>query len=431
MFKTLLKIDYPKQLKEDAEPYIISERSAYKKTFDLILNKTKDANAIISDIPTLLDKHKYWTTIQIYGVAMDIFAKELLQELCKEIDANFTLKITEWDNTFYIEHNFRRICFMTSFNIYKTHSIVDFINPLVYTIDNIEILIMPPLLELIELYTILYTPAQATEWSNTLNSILQLEERIDKYIKTLTTDNKLNQIAISQSFSHNIEKNTKDAPYTKIRNLILDFVSDSNYLLLSHNASIINNTIQTIDIDKFSIFDLISKNYIDTDFKAISNYLSKFTSNRLVYKEKRIYIKDSMIKKYSFYLLNDNDINNGKQHILNIYNNTQYEIINYITITLNNKKIKFVDPITEIKFIYMDIWNIIISKRLSSIGFKIYAKIIAENFKQLKEYRKKINIFEQKKNYMGIYIDKNIQRKLTTLINPNINKTSYYCHELF
>lgn len=451
MFKSLLTRHYISILEKNAMSYIKEDRFQFNDIYNHILEYISKQELLISNVKLLINKQDYWENVQVYTNNSDKVAKELFSQLCNKFDDKFMLKIIEWEDNYLITYDFRQVCTITSLKLYKKYAIDDFIDPVQITVNKNIILVIPPMLEIIKLYTELYNPSMASKWSSTLVLIKELESLIDVHInRILNSKYNKDTLLLSPSFEHHLntsnkankaevqiikhQSKTKHKTHLQskqIIGLLMDYVADTNYLLLSHKSYLLdmNSDNKKKYIDKLTSIDIISRNDIECDFKSISNYLNNHMSNGLIYKEKYIFLPNERnIKKHALYIVYNVGDTPHKYHIMNIWNSLSYELINYIPTTINSHEYKFVDPITEIKFIYISLWNNIILKKISKLEDKDNDKLIKEKQEQLQYYRERINIFEPKKNYIGIYVNLFVQRKKLSLLNQNVNKSIFYCN---
>lgn len=418
MFEQLITNKYIKHLQETALPIIELDRSKDNNIYLYILDFINKSSLIISDVDLLLNKQLYWEQIHIYDVDANLTSKKLIKQLCETFGQKFVLKILDNEMQYAIEYNTKRICNINNFKLYKKYSIDKFLYPVQISVDNISILLIPPILEVIDLYKKLYNPNLADDWSDTLLIIQKLEVFVDNNFKEILLDKKnIKLLTVSDAHIHA----QSDAKLSKQRNLkqpLLDFFSNSDYLILDH--TITNDTLI-----------VISRNNIEFDFMSISDYLSTYISMGVIYQKKELYIvKESSMEKYLFYITYNDGAVVKKKHILTIYNNLSYELINFVPIVKYDKNYKVVDPITELRFIYIEIFELIISQRIHTNNKINFKQKLSEKLTQLKHYKQLINITEYKPNYSGTYIDINIDKKIKALLRPILHKSSYYCYDI-
>lgn len=417
-------------LKTNMDEYLRIERSEYfGGLFDFILNYVNDTDLIISDLDLLLGQKIYWDNILIYALDAEATANDLIKILCKTYGNLFVLRISEYDFTFYIEYKVRRMCTITKLLIYDKYGIDTIIKPKIISYkDNKKLKLLPSLIEIINQYDLLYDPKNYTEWEDVLDHIKKLEVMALKDVEySLNANNE--RLDVSPSLI------TTNLPITKIKGkntekilkieTLLEFLADTDYLLISNLD----------DLDKFNhdleVLEIISKNDIDFDIEFLQKFLNKYDIS-IVYKEHNLYIpKEHAMTKYNIYMQYNNGKSIIKQRIMSIYNNTTYQLVNYENKVINSKLYKMVDPVTVIKFIYISIWTNIIYNRISNYSDKVFKEFINNKLSLLKHYQNKMNIkWQEKTNYVGIYINPAVNKKILNIKNLNKNKTNYYCFEL-
>ena len=72
-----------------------------------------------------------------------------------------------------------------------------------------------------------------------------------------------------------------------------------------------------------------------------------------------------------------------------------YELINYYT----KDGFRLADPITQVKFTYISIWNSIIAQKIHGLNIKHFQTYLKDKNKIVNFYKNKINIYEKKQNY--------------------------------
>jgi len=405
MFEQLLACKYYEKLKIDAIPYIEIDRSQNSDIYNFILKYAEKNKILVSEISLLLDQHRYWDEINMFSTSADHNANTLTKQLCETFGNCFTLKIFDNDTKYNIEYNLKLVCTFTSYKLYEKYSVNEFVVPVVKKLNGINILLIAPLLEIINLYKILYNPLQYDKWQSTLKNIQQLETLLSASAAQLYITPKKQILELHDSEQIN-----------KLNNLqkpLLTFFSDSQYLLLQH----------TLD----GVLSVVSKNTAEHDLQLLTNYLKEFSKLGIVYSERNLYLpREFSMKKTIFSTIYNDGKIIKKKNILIIFNNLSYELINFVPFVLHGNNFKVVDPITELRFIYLEIWEILISQKFTQLKFK---QLVNKKFTQLQKYKNLINISEYKKHYVGIYVDTAVKKKLYTLTQPQ-KKVSFYCYEI-
>jgi hypothetical protein len=433
MFKLLLgKGNYIKEqiLEKSVKEYLRVERTEYSgHIFDFILNYLNGKDLLISDLDLLMGQKIYWENIQIYALDAESTAADLVKKLCETHGNLFILRVSEYDNTFYIEYNLRKICSITKLVLYNKYTIDKLIEPTIISYkEDIQLKLIPALIEIINIYDFLYDPKKYTEWEEVLENINKLEILALNDIEYNLKAGK-EKLTVSSSFINTklpIKGNKKKSVERVVKvETLLEFVADTDYLIISN----IDN------LDKFNhsleVLEIISKNDIKFDIESLQKFLSKYDI-AIIYKEHTLYIpNEHAMTKYNIYMQYNNGKDIIKQRIMSIYNNTTYQLVNYENHISNNKSYKMVDPITVIKFIYISIWTNIAYHRISVYGDAVFEEFINNKLALLKHYKDKMSLDPSgKKNFVGIYINPLVNKKILNIQNLNKGKTNYYCYEM-
>ncbi len=423
MFEKLMKNDYSDELIRDAKKYIKQDRDSYNKIYEHIIDFCSKNKLIISDPDFLLDQREYWNSIKIFTTNPDTMSKNLLKELCEKFETEFILKIKDMDVLYAIDYNMREMCSFNLIKLYKKFTLYDFIDP----VKHKGIYLMPPFIEIIELYTRLYNPTEYDNWPELLETISKLNPSIDKYFKKILSIKNNDQL--SELFStHFTGKNKLQSKEKKvypefmfIKKILLKYINDSDYITVNNTAY----NIET-DIEDDSVIEVISKHNIDNDYKILSKYMDKETNYGIVFSTKELYIPGELLaSKYVIYILVPIGKDFKKIHIMNIYNNMNYELVNYYI----KNGYKIADPITQMKFIYCSIWNSIIAQKVHGLNIEDFHNYLREKIKFLDFFRSKINIYDKKENYDGVYINIQTEKKISALSGVPY-KSSYLCYEI-
>lgn len=399
MFEPLLENDYHKELIVKAQEFIIAERETYKAIIIEILTFANKNNLLISNIDLLLNTQEYWTYVDLFCINVESTAKALISLLCNKFDKIFLLKVFEKDLEYYIEYDLRKMCSLNAIKLYKQFTINDVINPVKFKVnENIEIQLFPVLIEIIHLYNQLYDPGNADNWLETYGKIQQLTPLAHKELEHFSIGKKEN---IKEDLCFK-EKNKEN-----IRQLVLDFCKQEKYLIID-----CKETVEAIVSNPQKVYE------------SISNFLSKFVNYGISYKKRTLYIpKEFRLESYIYYFEIPCVSKVNKKQFLVLYNNTSYELINYY----EKNGYLYVDPIVQIMFDYIAIWNYILLKKIKILNDTKYNTIVNGRYNNILAAEKKIDLFEIKKNYVGNYIPMSVNKKLVSKVGTN--KSSYYCFE--
>lgn len=421
MFKLLLDNNYADTLKDSAKEAIKSERMQYKDVIYFILKYVSDKKLLISNVNILLDKQEYWDFVNIFTMNADETAKSLVSQLCKKFNRLFFMKIASENQEYYIEYNLRRLCTLNSIKPYKSYSLYDFISPVKRVVGDFTIYLFPFLMEIIYLYSKLYNPAFAYDWKEIYFDVKKMEVHVDKEMEKMLTQSEPKEQALVSSSGGNVKKcpankcgQDQTSQITEIKKMVLEFFKNQHYIMCDEFYDLKNPE---------GVIEVISSN-VETDFKLLVNYLSKFINYGITYKKKSIYLpKDFQMEKYNFYVEIPFIKNLKKKHFLTIYNNTSYELINYF----ERNQYRYADPITQLKFAYLSIWSGNIVQKTHGIHFKEFISFLKTKKSNIEQLRKRVDIYELKKKYVGSYLSELIGKKMS--LNFSGNKSNFYCHD--
>lgn len=406
------KIFIQKEYKKKNEPL-------YQFIFDYI--KLQKQELLISNLDLLLygSIQDYNKIIEIYTLEPNIVADDLFKKLCGK-HKYYAMRIESFDNYYSIEYETLQFIRILKINQYKDISLLNFILPV--KIESIYI--FPPILELIDLYKNLYNPEYIDDWGDIIVNI--------KKIKTLTDKNITDTIKSKKGGDN--EKNISKCSNCKeerskligqIKEIIIDFVKTFNDYIFVHD----------IDYEVKKKIKLISKNNIQVDFERLNNYLDKIFNKEItiIYKKKNLFIgKDLRIIKYTFYIEMSkygNKWSKISKPFLDLFNNASYELIPYVID--DNTKLKIAHPWVQIRFYYIEIWNILAAAKLNIIDKDSEILYITQLLKDINDYNsKKDQMLVLKKetmpyNYFGIYFNEHRSYKQSLLLQKNNIKL--YC----
>jgi len=385
VYEKLLTSEWKDNLVNETNKVITKEYTKYKSFYEFIIKFIKQNKCLISNLE-LLDNNDilYNKPLQIFVLNPNEISTKIFKDLCKKFGRFFVLKIEVSDKHYSIDYIAKTYIRISYINQYKNVSLIDYLSPV--KVDNF--LILPPILELIDLYKKIYNPEYAEEWVQLIESA--------KKIKKLTDINIKNSI---KEFKGGNDKNIKKDQnvFNLIRKLTIEFLQQYPDYILIHKPD--NN-----------IYSIISKNTINTDFERFNKFISSNNTYNLSFRKKNIFIaKDNRIKKHTFFIsiTKLNNFVNKERPFLDIYNNTSYELIPYV----NFNNMKLVYPWVEIRFYYIGIWNILAAFQIKSIDYNKFAQLTNTILKNIEEFE--IDWEIPPKEFIGTYINEyNSYKKL-------------------
>ena len=393
--------DWYNSLIAKANKIINIERSSNINIKQYILEFTKKNECFISNIDFLLnDADIHLVDLEIYTLDVHNIAKLLFKELCKKFGTGFLLKINLINKHYSIEYNVRTLCNIHYIKQYQNFSLKDFISPNI--IQNQ--MVLPPIIELIDIYKKLYNPEYAKDWLKLLEQSKKLQLLVESQISQFM---KLKCPSCSSTKKCDKCHQSRNLEITQILKLINIFLDDNtDYIRLMETPDLIS---------------IISCNNIEIDFFRIHKYLSKEIKNGIIYKKKNLFIcKDLRIEKYTFYLnisKHGNDWNLVKKPFLDIYINGTYELVPHI---------KYVaDPIVKLRFKYISIMNILAAQKIHNLSIKLSQDTIKKYLDDILIIQKQVDLYN-KKEFIGIYINELYSFK-KELQEVKIKNSRIYC----
>jgi hypothetical protein len=350
-------------------------KSKYKKYYDFILKFIKVNKLLISNINLLIEEDiQYNEPLEIYVINPKEVATQLLNKICSKLSKEFLIKVEIEDKHYSIDHISKTYLKISYINQYKNTTLLDYIHP---TIIN-DYILLPPILELINIYKKIYNPEYVNEWENLINQSI--------IIKKITDENIKKTIKNIKGGDECIKCPKEDLQLKKVKEELINCINNYKDYLYVHLP------------DK--IITVLSKNEIQTDFERFNNYLNKKGDYTLTFKEKNLFIgKDLRINKYSIYVSISKSFINKQIPILDIYNNLSYELVPFKC----NNNLNIIHPWVEIRFYYIEIWNILVAYNIKLINLEKLEQYISNIIN-------KINLLnldwkELPIKYNGIYIN--------------------------
>jgi hypothetical protein len=458
MFNLLLENNFVDEVLERAKVHVREERNKLEEVFDIILKYCKKYKALISNIDYLIGKHEYWEVIEIYSNESKSCSSDIFVGLCERFGEHFVLQAKEEENEYEIFYEIRKICSIYPFGIAD-----DTISETKFE-DNY---VLPPEIELINLYSQLYNPKFASDWEKISSNITLIENKLieNGLTENGLTENKLIETKSKKTAKVSAKNSTKTSIKTSIKTsaknfetekksnskcdqilmrglmnlkiMIMDFLNKTDYILLGDVVEKLNNckSIDGICLEDLDVIEIISKNDLETDTKMLNNLVSKYSDYSMVVEEANLQlIKDYQAKKYVVSVIAKKGNKSTKIPIIFLYNNSSYELIPFQTFSNKKYSYKIADPIVNVRFVYINLWRNKISsktgKETSEETSEEIGKSSISNKKLmdlLSYFSSKIDIYEVKSNYEGIFSDKIIEKKIN--LNQSAPMTKFYCNE--
>lgn len=442
VYEKIIENKWCEDVLDETNVIIQTAYRTYEPLYKFVLEYIKSRKLLISSADLLingLDHLNYNKPIQIYTLIPEEISKDLFNQFCKEKGKFFSLNTEIFNEHYSIEYQTKQFARISNIKQYKNTSLIDFMLP----VNISKLLVLPPILELIDLYKKLYNPEYADEWEGIIkqtdaiqimankniydtmkehNSSVGEKQKTNNSVGGIKSNSPVGEkqktnssVGKKQNPCDNCNNDTDIPPVCKsckdkrnsqvdeVKELLIEFLSTyADYVVIhKFNESPL----------KGKNIEIISQNNIETDFERLNNFISKLSvdNKTIMFKQKNLFIgKDIRILKYTFFLTmakygNQWDI--VKKPFLDIYNNSSYELIPYEPHTHFDKTeriIKYAHPWVQIRFYYIEIWNILAAYKLKALSWEQYSEYISDILKNINKIQIKYNV-DMPKKYTGIY----------------------------
>jgi hypothetical protein len=373
MFNQFLNTGFDKVL-DTAKVSSHVVQNDYFPIYDAVEQYVQRHKLIVSSAETLIQQpRKGIREYIIYGANIFKHANNLSNEIAK-ITIYVLLYTNKKNEDFSIVVNGKKL--IQLFNISKKYDAV--INPVQIKVRGSSMLLYPPEFELINIYHQLYSPKYAQEW-----------EKLTVWEKTIRKQLVERQKIISGGGKPYNNKKTVDNKY------IFQWLKDrDDYVLVGTNA--INKFLQSNEY--FQKIQIITKSPIKKFVNEFDNFIFQFTGRNTFSKthSANIQTEPRMQKTVVSVKLNSKTV-----HLIDIFNNAQFELIPYTT--YDGFSIAY--PNVLKMFIMVDIWffrilfalNILTQSTLNRAVQTQLLKLDKVDLITLDKY--------DKESYMGSYND--------------------------
>ena len=403
IYDKLLKSEWYNSLTMETDKVINATYEKYKPYYEEILKFIKQNEYIISNLELLLGNDILLDKpLQIFVLDPVNVSSTLFRQLCNKFGKEFSMRTEIPEKHYSIDHITKHYIRISYINQFKNKSLIEYLTP----VKIKDFLVLPPILELIDIYKNIYNPEYAEEWASMIDKV--------KIIKKITDNNIRQSIIDFKGGKEDVSDRKKTEEILRsLKKILLQFLKEyTDYILINR-----------YDNDTKNIL-ILSQNAILTDLDRINRYLAKQDSDyTIIYKKKNLFIgKDMRISKYTIYVVfaPTNEFVNNQRPLLDIYNNLEYELVPYYK---DANGLRIAHDWVTIRFYYIEIWNILAAYQLEMLTYDKFAKYTNNIFQQIDEM--KINWSEPPTEYMGIYINE-FQAFKQVMIKQGKN-TRIYC----
>lgn len=405
----MFKIDQVSKILLKAEKKLIKERESFKEFYyiiekyafnnpDLILGGTMGINLLLKKKRSLDDYFYDFYSIEAYKHAIN------LSNLLSEKSILVVMRTIIPYRQFVINVEERNLInIYTLYNINKIEKVID---PLVaVSYEGFQISILPPEIQLINIYRTLYSPNLSSEWELSLKNenklFIHLQERLGAAENILEKRIKIQEEIITSYLYNN-------------KDIVL--IGDHAF---SYLRGIISET---------PIIQIITSIPIDEIIKNIGKIAERILKKNVVITqyERFLYIMDD-------FRIRRNVIKMGKKEkeVMYVYNSSQFELIPFNILEFKTGNfLQIGNPFVLFRFILIDLWILKLLLINDIIDFQYMKKRYNDIILRLLTLRKQLSkvsseistiteqniiIFPQNKNqYIGQYQNDLIATKLMT-----------------
>jgi hypothetical protein len=434
MFSTILSDEqYIKSLEINASKHIEEDRKKFEPIYKTIETFIKNNSFIISqpklayedkvdlislNIITIYCENIYRNSLKLVNLICDALIKvnDGNEENILSNDVNprwLSLRTVVAHEEINIFYDGRPLIIFKAVHPYKNISTFKMLIPTKSKtgfFTNSELLILPPELELMDIYHKLYSPDKAEIWEELLQTEYHLFESFIKRKKEIIGGGKDCQSSIIT----NIE--------TVKRMIVLDFIRNQPLILIGDWAIKLiefGETGKTIQ-NNYEKLQIIIDSPIEDFVVLLDNFLKDVTPYKSTHREEKLHvIVDQRLKKYTFYMSGLCSVSGNKieKPFLDVFNSGRYEIVPYRISKEFNKSntkdypedIKIGNPYVILRFLLLDIWILRLIKNLGLLTISILETKINNIYaiiEMIKNPRKLTNFIDkvfQHNNYLGTY----------------------------
>jgi hypothetical protein len=438
MFEQLLNDkDYLLNLESKAMKYIEADRRQMSLIYEKLESFIKDNSFIISQ-PELIYEEKFnlaeLKAVTIFCENIFRYAAKLMNLLAETLESSEASLSTEKKaNPLLINNSARWLSMKTvvaheeiniffdgrpivifrAINKYKSIDIFKMLLPVrskTGLFTSSELLLIPPELELMDIYHKLYSPDKADDWEDLLKMEYHLYDSLVSRKKVI--------IGGKDDCSRNIVTNIE----TIKKLLVLDFIRDQPAVLIGEWALKLMDYGETGKpfTDAYEKVALIVDSPIAEFNELLENFLKTITTYKPTHREEKLHIlSDARLKKYTFYISGVCSVSGQKfeRPFLDVYNSGTYELIPYrLSKEFMSKKggageypsdIKIGSTYVLLRFLLLDVWILRVIKNLGLITPAILEAKITRLFdimSTIKNERKLNNLISKSfahDNYIG------------------------------
>lgn len=403
--KSLTRLD---DIYQEADKAILKHRNTLDVYFKIIDEYIKENKLIKSDIYELIDaysskvpsmdkKNPYYT---LYSCQALIDANKLTNILAEK-NEYVVLSTKILNHEFEIAIEGMKLITIKHIKVYKEVSVIEVMKSFYGY--------LAPELEIMMLYKKLYSPHWASEWDDNLKVEPQLHDICKSRLDTIR--------------GYVGGKQTWIESKTQIINYILGSAYRNELILTGEVAYDIYTTKHPKLNDIFQMGEKKVQLIGDISPDELVARLNKLNLDGIItYKRQSLHIPfDERQQKYTFY----SQYNDRTCIIFELYNNTEYELIPYHEIKVDNNIIMIGTFQFGLYMTYIDIWVIQLISAIGQLHEKSkYNKLsvlydLVDKYRNIIYDKSYLELFKEYKHFKGTYKDEKLYYK-TLLVSANV-----------
>jgi hypothetical protein len=270
---------------------------------------------------------------------------------------------------------------------------------------------IPPEMELIDLYTKLYSLNHVDEWTmlkSQENSLISAMDTRMKKLKSGGANKKCVPCAKKQSsFLLSVK-----------RDIVENFIANSEHILMGGWAVRIldKSYAYTTSIEK-EVIQIASSGTAQLAVNDISAHIEKYSDVSVSHVVQRnIDLGDSRSKKYKIYIhIKNTDGSEFKKPVVDIFNISEFELIPYNPIKVDAVEIRIANMFVILKYLYVDLLNVQVLKGMGQIPDTFAKKRISVIYSFINDtLNPELNLIKScfGIDYIGVYSDQGISENL-------------------
>lgn len=450
--------EYLTNLETNAMKFIEGERKKLTIVYEVIESYIKDNSLIISQ-PEFLYEDVFnlaeLNSIIIFGENIFRHSTKLINKISEALELHESkLPDIETQNPLAIDCNARWLILRTvvaheeinifydgrpmvifkAINRYKTLDVFKLLLPAKSNtgfFTKSQLLLLPPELELMDVYHKLYSPDKAEDWENLIRMEFHLYEKFAQRKKEI--------IGGKEDCSRTIVTNIENIK----KLIVLDFLKNQPAVLIGDWAVKLMEFGDTGKVfsDTYEKVQIIVDSHIEEFNEVLENFLKTLTPYKATFREEKLHIiSDSRLKKYTFYINGSCSMSGQKfeKPFLDVFNSGTYELVPYrISGEFSSSKefptdVKVASAHVLLRFLLIDIWILRVIKNLGLLTPAILETKITKLFqiiadiKNARKFNNLISKFGQHDNYLGRYQSLFIYQKNKLLDAKFPPYTPYY-----